>query len=227
MSRTIFGWVGDSITEGYGDSIPVSCNGIPGRLLRTALDHAGTVTTIHINMGASGMMVPQYIDIAKGLIGADPTRYTAIFCSIWSPNKPAGQPDGDWPTRAENTLAMREALIAFEAWLLERNIVFLPTFMFGSPFEMGAATGTNPRRVLLQQHLDACLALWPWLLNLNTPVQNPAVTDGPYGLAPTYCDDATHPNSLGYTTMTNYIAPLIDAAFAAAVAAYGFVEPTP
>lgn len=219
MSRLVYGWIGDSITEGYGDGVTISCMGVPGRMLRAAIDKATAVTAVHVNMGASGRMVPQYIDIAKGIIEADPTRFTAVLVSIWSPNIPADVEPGEWPTQPANMELMLSALIAFEQWLLERSIVFMPTFMAGSPFNMN-----DVRCARLQTFLDACTQRWPWLLNLNTPVQNPEVTSGPYMLTGVYCSDATHPNSAGYDAMFGWVSTRLDAAFNQACAAYGFVE---
>jgi hypothetical protein len=217
--KTIYGWVGDSTTEGYGDGATISFRGVPGRLLKLEAATTNTVTILHHNLGASGMMVPHYISIAKGIIDADPRMYTAILCSIWSPNIPNGATPGIWPTDPVNTAAMLAALIDFEAWLLERSIVFIPTFMAGSPFNMNAVT--RPR---LQTYLNSCIARWPWLLNLNTPVQDPAFTDGP-SIAAAYRDDATHVNSTGLALQATYVRPLLPAALATAVAHYGFVEP--
>jgi hypothetical protein len=214
--RTVYGWVGDSGTEGFRDGTDVSCNGVPGRLLRLEIEAPGPLSTIHLNHGASGMMVPQYIAIAKGIIGADPRVYTAIMCSIWSPNGPAGEP-AEWAARPENLAAMLVALQDFEAWLLARSKVFIPVFMMGSAFDLGV-----DQRVRMQGHIDACTALWPWLLNLNTPIQDPAYTDGPRMLIPTYCEDGTHQNQAGFTAQAAYVRPLIPAALAAAATHYGF-----
>ena len=218
--KTCFGWVGDSITEGYGDGATISCRGVPGRLLQLEAGITSTVTTIHRNLGASGRLVWEYIDIAKGIIAADPTMYTAIMCSIWSPNLPTGlEAPAVWPTEPENLAAMLAAVVDFEAWLLARSIVFIPTFMAGSPFNANSTT-----RIRLQAYLDSCIARWPWLLNLNAPIQDPAITDGP-SIGSAFRSDVTHPDTTGYIAQVDYIRPLIPASLAAAVADYGFVEP--
>lgn len=220
MSKHLcFLWTGDSLTEGYGDSLTISCQGIPGRFLMASINTAGTPTMMHVNAGVSGRLVPQYIDVAKSVIEADPTKYSAVVVSIWSPNIPQGEQPGWWPTQPENLAAMVAALTAFEAWLLERSIVFIPAFVAGSPFEMGSV-----RRAALQEHIDACSVKWPWLLNLNTPVQDPAIIDGPY-IVSTYCDDSTHVNSTGLDLQYSYASTRLMPAFQQAVEFYGFVEP--
>lgn len=220
MSKHLcFGWVGDSLTEGYGDGVVISCNGVSGRFLRFSIGVQGEVSTIHVNMGVSGRLVHQYIDVAKSIIDADPTRYSAILTSIWSPNIPAGEVAGYWPTRPENLNSMITALESFEQFLLDRSIVFMPTFMGGSPY----AT-TYDTQVALQEHVDFCTNKWPWLLNFNTPIQSPIVSAGPYIDTSRYCDDATHPNIAGYDAQYAWGSSRLMPAFEQACTAYGFVE---
>ncbi len=219
MSRNNYAWVGDSITEGYGDNITISCNGIPGRLLGTVFNTTAPVLEQHLNLGASGMLVTEYIDIAKGVIGADPTFYTAVFCSVWSPNLLTGQEvPAVWPTEPEVLNTMLQALYSFEEWLLERSIIFMPVFLAGSPFNANAFT-----RQRLQAHVDFCANRWPHFLNINTPIQDPAITDGPY-IGSAFRTDVTHPSSAGYSAQADYVRPLIPGAIATAIAFYGFVE---
>lgn len=223
MSKHLcFGWNGDSICEGYSDYITISCMGISFRFTAAQLNTIGAPSMIHYNMGVSGRLVQQYIDVAKSIIEADPTRFSAMIVSIWSPNKPPEAPvAGAYSTSPEVLAGMIASLEAYEAWLLERSIVFMPAFFCGS-----YSTFTTAHRVALQGHLDNCISKWPWLLNFNTPIQDPAYTDGPRYLSGTsgFGTDGIHPNERGYQAQYDWAAPRLMPAFAQACAAYGFVE---
>lgn len=221
MSKHLcFGWVGDSIAEGYGDSITISCMGVSARFNRAQLNTVGAPSMIHYNMGVPGRRVPQYLDVAKSIIEADHTRFSAIITSVWSPNKTAEAPlAGAYSTSPEVLADMIEKLESFESWVLDRSIVFMPAFFCGS-----WSTFTTANRVALQGYVNNCATKWPWMLNLNTPIQDPAYTDGPR-IGPDYGSDGIHPNENGYQAQYNYVAPLLIPAFEQACAAYGFVEP--
>lgn len=215
--RTIL-WVGDSITEGFSDNMPVSCYGLPGRFQRDAMQ-AATVIRQHLNLGCSGSLVGQYIDIAKQWISATPDSITVCVVSVWSPNIPSGE-GFSWAYDAANLSDMRDELQAFEPWLLERSKVFVPAFIAGSP--LGQDDGTQVR---LQAHREACAELWPWMLDFNDAIQDPAKPLGPWMLMPTYCGDATHPNADGYDKMYADHSASFESKVDLAIAAYGFVEP--
>lgn len=214
-----FGWTGDSITEGYGDNQTISCRGVSFRFTANQLNTVGAPSMIHYNMGVSGRLVHQYLDVAKSIIDSDPTRFTAILTSVWSPNKPAEAPlAGNWSTDPVNLAAMISALKNFETWLLDRSIVFMPTFMAGS-----WSTFTTNNRIALQGHLDNCIAKWPWLLNFNEPIQDPAYTDGPR-IGPNYGTDGIHPDVRGYDAQYDWGASRLIPTFNQACTAYGFVD---
>lgn len=221
MSKHLcFGWTGDSIAEGYGDNITISCMGVSARFNRAQLNTVGAPTMIHYNMGASGRLVPQYLDVAKSIIAADPRRFSAIVTSVWSPNKTAEAPlAGAYSTDPTVLAEMHSALDAFEAWLLERNIVFMPAFFCGT-----YSTFTTANRIALQGHVDSCAAKWPHFLNLNTPIQDPAYTDGPR-IGSAFGTDGIHPDERGYQAQYDYVAPLFLPAFYQGCAHYGFGEP--
>lgn len=215
MALTGFLWVGDSITEGFGDNLPVSCYGLPTRFQYDAVIQ-NPVIHQHYNLGCSGSMVPQYIDIAKQWIEATPGVITAVVCSVWSPNIPQGQ-EFSWAFDPVNLNAMFDAVVAFEAYCLENSMVFMPVFLAGSPLGQNEVT-----RVQLQAHLDRCIARWPWLIDFNAPIQNPAYTDGPWILLPDYSTDATHPNNAGYSKQYADRASYFIPAYNQAIAYYGF-----
>lgn len=219
MSKHLgFDLVGDSISEGYDDNITVSCYGLFGRFQRYMMTVVGTPTISYRNLGVSGRRVNQYIDVAKSIIEADPSRTSAVFVSIWSPNKPTEQPAGTWPTAPENLANMVTWLQDFEAWCIARRIVFIPVFLAGVYSALSTAN-----RVALQGHLDNCKTLWPFLVNFNEGLQDPAYTDGPR-MASTWTNDGIHPNQNGYTRQysTSIGKPL--AAYNAAKAFYGVVD---
>lgn len=220
MSKHLcFGWVGDSIAEGYGDYITISCMGISARFNRTELNIVGNPTQVHYNMGASGRLVNQYIDIAKSIIDADPSRFSAIITSVWSPNIPPGALSvGDWSTDPVNLAEMISYLEDFEQWLLDRSIVFMPVFLCGSYSGFNTAN-----RIALQGHLDNCKSKWPWLLNFNEPIQDPAYTDGPR-IGPDYGHDGIHPHEIGYDAQYDWGASRLIPAFNQACTTYGFVD---
>lgn len=216
----VFGWTGDSISEGYGDYLTISCMGVSFRFTANQLSISGSPTMIHYNMGASGRRVDQYLDIAKSIIAADPTRFSAIITSVWSPNKPTSAAvAGAWSTDPVNLAAMISSLESFETFCLDRNIVFLPAFLCGT-----YSTFTTQHRIALQGHLDNCISKWPWLLNFNEPIQDPAYTDGPR-IGPDFGTDGIHPDSRGYQAQYNWGVSRVIPAFNQACTAYGFIEP--
>lgn len=215
--RVGFLWVGDSITEGFSDNMPVSCYGLPTRFQYDAI-LVNPVIHQHYNLGCSGSRVNQYIDIAKQWIEATPEVVSVVVCSIWSPNIPQGEAF-EWAFSQVNLDDMYSELLAFESYCLNKSILFMPVFLAGSPLGQNEVT-----RVTLQGHIDRCVARWPWLIDFNAPIQNPAYTDGPWMLLPDYSTDATHPNTAGYNKQYADRASYFIPAYNQAIAAYGFVE---
>lgn len=56
----------------------ISCMGISHKFNKNAMNIVGAPSMIHYNMGVSGAMVPQYLDVAKSIIASDSKRFSAI-----------------------------------------------------------------------------------------------------------------------------------------------------
>ena len=226
MRAQRFLWSGDSITEGYSDGAVVSCNGFTQRM--NAPYYAGIPDVWHINLGCSGFMVPQYIRRAKGVIDANPDAFTAVFCSVWSPNMPSGVVE-NWPYLEENLDAMIAALESFETFLLDRSIIFVPTFVENPPYPMGASSGA--RMKLRDYFFPKLAALWSWWLNLQPATQDPAILDGPQMAFAGAGADGTHPTPSQHDAIAAYAqadsgngVPRWKNALNLAAAHYGFSE---
>ena len=195
MSRAINLWIGDSITEGYGDGMAVSAYGFVGRLQVKQWSLLSGAQEQHLNLGSSGKMVDEYLRIGRGFISADPTGITAAFVSIWSPNVPGG--DGSWAYDGANLAAMRIRLEAFAAWCVAQSVLFVPIFIENPPYDAAAW-----RRSAIAAHIAACAATWPFLLNLQPATQDPEILDGPQMK---YVYDVLHPSPTQHQAIADYL----------------------
>lgn len=223
-------YVGDSLTEGYGDSPgdgifeTVSCYGIPGRR-RFRYMTTGAPVGNHINLGCSGFMVRQYLERLYGYVRADPDAISVAVVSCWTPNKPPAEP-ASYSTRSDVLADNLAALIEAEAFCLANSIVFIPCFVFASPFDLLG------RQADLKAGVDAVKARFPQTIDLAPIVQDPTITDGPYA-NPLWSADSTHANGvgpegnpygLGYTALEHQFNLDYPGALATAKTLYGFPE---
>lgn len=226
MSWKTYLFVGDSITEGFGDNgISVSCFGVPGRLLKDVL-YSVIDQNNYINFGQSGALLSAYCNRAKGYILSDPSNISVVVASVFSPNVPQGQ-HVSWSWNSANLLSMRQSIIEFKEFCNNLNILFIPVFWCASPFDLGTTTGP----AALQAHVDALLIEFPYLIKAYEVIQDASVVTGPYSSV-TYCIDVTHPagggggatsDTNGYGLLKNRFLSDIAAAESAAMIHQGFV----
>lgn len=224
--------VGDSITEGFNDGglnndVPyavVSCLGYPGRFRNAAIATPASNLPDFVNFGQSGSMVPDYLRRAKGLIEADPGKFTMCFYSIWSPNTPT---PGD-PAYAflQSTLDELYALaLDFRDYLVSKSIIPQPVFLFASPY--GTA---DFQRVRLKNFVDAVETAMPYghypgkiSSALGGTADPTYLANGELFGTPTV--DATHPEGgNGYNIIYQYILSNYAAKRALAISTLGFQE---
>lgn len=203
-------FVGDSITQGYGDQDHfVSMDGVPGRLLRALGSGANAAFSI-VNFGQSGFTPEQYLARWKGLARADPEGATAMAYSIFSPNGFAALDFQTW----ERVDEMKATCIAAEQAAEELGREFIPVFITGTNmFFLNPCMDHEPYIAWCQDRTDKIQALLDWakerygsrLLDLHEVITDP-LTIGPSmlgGLAdqPIYTHDHTHPNTSGYNVL--------------------------
>lgn len=216
--------IGDSIKEGYNDNqgtmtAVVSCWGLPGRATEVSMRAVtpGSNSWIHTNLGQSGYQVAQYLKRAKGVIDADPTKWTVALVSSWSPNIPVGE--DAWYSVDPAVLAANKAeLIAMEAYCLARSVLFIPEFLFPSPFNLSAGHLTT-----LFNHIADLKTTWPHFIDSfwGSSLQTSGITDR-YAPVVGASGDATHPTPAAYAALSVRRQTLLPAAYAAARAHYGF-----
>lgn len=207
-SLPVIEFVGDSITQGYGDhDQTVNVDGMPGRVLR-ALGSGNHASYSIANFGQSGAMPEDYLKRWKGLARADINGASAMVYSIYSPN---GFADGVHVTQ-ERIDAMKTNTLAAEQAATDLGRLFIPAFITGTNMNL-----LNPcpdgRRSWCQDNTGLVRDLLDWakqrygnrLLDLHGVIADqttvgPAMQDGWTG-TPSYTTDETHPNTLGYDTL--------------------------
>ena len=193
-------FVGDSITQGYGDGEQtLGIDGVPGRLLRQFGVGDDAAYNI-VNFGQSGFTPEQYLARWKGLARADTSGGTAMVYSIYSPNGFAG---GDFshqnPARIE---AMKANCLAAEKAAHDYGRIFIPSFITGTNVFL-AGKGDNDLTWMVKDLLDWAKARYGnQLLDLHSAVQpsGPDATVGP-SMDSKYTFDGTHPNAAGYSAL--------------------------
>jgi lysophospholipase L1-like esterase len=225
-SLPVIEFVGDSITQGYGDDGQyVSVDGVPGRLIRS-LGSGPNAQYTFINFGQSGWTPEQYLARWKGLAAADPNGATAMVYSIYSPN---GFADGGPHTNTTRINEMEANCIAAEQAAHANGRIFIPCFITGT--NMGLLGPNTARTDWAQDNTGLVKSLLDWalarygnqLLDLHSVIQDkktigPAIQDGMTG-TPSYTDDETHPNTLGYDTLGDYAVTIFPTIYANARAA--------
>jgi len=219
-------FVGDSITQGYGDHGQyVSVDGVPGRMIR-ALGSGANAQYTFINFGQSGFTPEQYLARWKGLAYADLTGATAMVYSIYSPN---GFADGGPHTNMARILEMEQNCIAAEKAAHDLGRIFIPSFITGT--NMNLLNPNAARDNWSQDATGLVKTLLDWaktrygnqLLDIHDVIQDsktvgPAMQDGMTG-TPSYTTDETHPNTLGYDTLGARAVALFPTVYANARAA--------
>jgi lysophospholipase L1-like esterase len=203
-------FVGDSITQGYGDrNHIVSMDGVPGRLLR-ALGSGADATFSIVNFGQSGFTPEQYLARWKGLARADPEGATAMAYSIFSPNGFAAFDVQTW----ERVEEMKATCIAAEQAAEALGRRFIPVFITGTNmFFLNPCLDRDPRIKWCQDRTDKTKALLDWakerygsrLLDLHEAITDrdtigPSMLGGLFN-QDVYTDDHTHPNTDGYNVL--------------------------
>ncbi|MBK9991719.1 MAG: SGNH/GDSL hydrolase family protein [Verrucomicrobia bacterium] len=218
-------FVGDSIAVGYGDHEQiVSVDGVPGRMIR-ALGSGTNAQFTFNNFGQSGYTPEQYLARWKGLAYADLTGATAMVYSIYSPN---GFADGVHTTQARID-EMKQACLAAEQAAHDLGRIFIPMFITGT--NMNLLNPNTARDGWSHDSTDLVKNLLDWaktrygnqLLDIHDVVQDsktkgPAMQNGMTG-TPSYTDDQTHPNTLGYDTLGARAVALFPTVYANARAA--------
>ena len=207
-SLPVIEWVGDSITQGYGDhDQTVNVDGVPGRVIR-ALGSGTNASYTLINFGQSGFTPEQYLARWKGLARADLLGATAMIYSIYSPN---GFADGV-NTNRDRIRAMEDACLAAEQAAHDLGRIFIPAFITGTnmnllnPYLDGTKAWAGDQTGLVKELLDWAKARYGnQLMDLHEVIADkttlgPAMQDGLTG-SPSYTNDETHPNTLGYDTL--------------------------
>ncbi len=207
-SLPVIEWVGDSITQGYGDHDQiVNVDGVPGRVIR-ALGSGTNASYTLINFGQSGFTPEQYLARWKGLARADLLGATAMIYSIYSPN---GFADGVH-TNTDRIRAMEDACVAAEHAAHDLGRIFIPAFITGTNMNLlnpsldGTKVWVGDQTWLVKELLDWAKARYGnQLLDLHEVIADkatlgPAMQDGFTG-SPSYTNDETHPNTLGYDTL--------------------------
>lgn len=200
-------FVGDSITQGYGDGEQtVGIDGMPGRLLR-ALGLGSNASFSIVNFGQSGFTPEKYLARWKGLARADANGATAMVYSIYSPN---GFADGVNSTQARIDAMKQNTLVAEQA-AKNSGRIFIPAFITGTNMNLlnpcpNTPTWCHDNTGLVKNLLDwAKQRYGNQLLDLHDAIADkttvgPAMQDGWTG-NPKYTNDETHPNALGYDTL--------------------------
>lgn len=190
-------FVGDSITQGYGDGEQtIGIDGVPGRLLR-ALGVGSNASYNIVNFGQSGFTPEQYLARWKGLARADSSGGTAMVYSIYSPNGFAG---GDFSQQNSARIeAMKANCLAAEKAAHDNGRIFIPAFITGTNIFL-AGKGNNDLTWMVKDLLTWAKARYGnQLLDLHDAV-NDTSTLGP-SMQTQYTNDATHPNALGYNAL--------------------------
>lgn len=203
-------FVGDSITQGYGDwDQIVNMDGVPGKLLR-AFGVGSDARYSIVNFGQSGFTPEQYLARWKGLARADPAGATAMAYSIFSPNGFAGESNQSW----ERVDEMKANCLAAEAACAELGRKFIPVFITGTNmFFLNPCLDQRPPVSWCRDETDKTKALLDWakdrygsrLLDLHQAITDPS-TIGPSMLGglsdqPIYTIDHTHPSTSGYSAL--------------------------
>lgn len=207
-------FVGDSITQGYGDGEQtVGIDGMTGRLLRSV--GVGTSASYSIvNFGQSGFSPEEYLARWKGLAKADVNGATAMAYSIYSPNGFAGGTPTAPANISQNRIeAMKANCLAAETAAHELGRIFIPMFVTGTNMNL-----SSEGRLLVKGLLDwAKLRYGDQLLDLHDAVQTSGVIAPE--MADAYHHDGTHPNASGYTALGARAVAIFPTVYAAARAA--------
>lgn len=217
-------FVGDSITAGYGDHDQiVSVDGVPGRMIR-ALGSGANAQYTFINFGQSGFTPEQYLARWKGLAYADLTGATAMVYSIYSPN---GFADGVHTSLARIE-EMKQNCLEAEQAAHDLGRMFIPMFITGTNMNLlnpdSSHGWSQDSTGLVKNLLDWAKARYGnQLLDIHDVIQDsktngPAMQNGWTG-TPSYTDDQTHPNTLGYDTLGARAVALFPTVYANARAA--------
>lgn len=188
-SLPLIEFVGDSITQGYGDGqyFLGSIDGVPGRMLR-AMGVGSDARYSIVNFGRSGYTPEEYLARWKGLARADTNGATAMVFSIYSPN---GFPHGLTQTGVDR---MKQTTLAAEVAAKDLGRVFIPAFITATNY------GTDNAR-LVRGLLDWARARYgDRLLDLHEAIADSA---SPYGIEmrASMTNDLTHPNQSGYDAL--------------------------
>jgi len=217
-SLPLIEFVGDSITQGYGDGEQtLGIDGVTGRMLRK-LGVGNNASYSIVNFGQSGFTPEQYLARWKGLARSDTSGATALVYSIYSPNGFAG---GDFshqnPARMEE---LKANCLAAEKAAHDYGRIFIPSFITGTNVFL-AGKGDNDLTGMVKDLLDWAKARYgAQLLDLHSAVQ-PTGADATIGpsMASIYTSDGTHPNRDGYDALGAKAVEIFDAVYAAARAA--------
>ena len=217
-SLPLIEFVGDSITQGYGDGEQtVGIDGVTGRMLRKL--GVGTNASYNIvNFGQSGFTPEQYLARWKGLARADTSGATAMVYSIYSPNGFAG---GDFSHQNSARIeAMKANCLAAERAAHDYGRIFIPSFITGTNVFL-AGEGDKDLTWMVKDLLDWAKARYGnQLLDLHSAVQ-PTGADATIGpsMGDAYNNDDTHPNAVGYDALGARAVAIFPAVYAAARAA--------
>jgi len=188
-SLPLIEFVGDSITQGYGDGqyFLGSMDGIAGRMLR-AMGVGSNASYSVVNFGRSGFTPEEYLARWKGLARADTSGATAMVFSIYSPN---GFPYGLTQAGIDK---MKQTALAAETTAKNLGRIFIPAFITATNY------GSENAR-LVKDLLDwAKTRYGNRLLDLHEAVADSA---SPYGMEmkTSMTNDLTHPNQAGYDAL--------------------------
>lgn len=211
-------FVGDSITQGYGDGEQtLGIDGVPGRLLRH-FGVGGDAAYNIVNFGQSGFKPEQYLARWKGLARADTSGGTALVYSIYSPNGFAG---GDFTHQnMERIEEMKENCLAAEKAAHDYGRIFIPSFITGTNVFL-AGTGDRDLTWMTKNLLDWAKARYGnQLLDLHSAVQ-PSGADATVGpsMDEKYTIDGTHPSAAGYSALGAKAVEIFPSVYEAARAA--------